>query len=182
MKIKTNTSVFATTNVLKILSFLSEYPNKEFLGNEVQKSVSLSRAGVYIALRELIKQKLVTKTQKGKFLMYGIIYNDPVVRQFKILQNIIFLRPIIEKLKLVSKRIILYGSASRGEDDVNSDLDIFLLSQDPSVVRNVLSSLKLSRKIQWVVKTPSEFADFQKNEKVYWQEVNMGIVLWEDKK
>jgi predicted nucleotidyltransferase len=177
---KTKADIFNTTNVLKVLSFLVENPGKQLLGGEIQKVTHISRAGVYIALRELIKQKFVSKQRKGKFLIYSVIYNDPVIRQFKVLKNTLLLRPLISKLEPFSKKIILYGSASRGEDDPKSDIDLFVLSKDTQQVKEVLSKVRIRRKLQAVVKTPSEFADLQEKEKDFYREVNKGIMLWQE--
>ena len=113
--------------------------------------------------------------------MYSLLYDEPVIKQFKVMRNIQFLRPIIEKLKHSSKKIILYGSVSRGEDDPKSDIDLFILAKDPEAVKSIISGLKTKRKIQSVIKSPSELADFKDKEKVYYDEVNRGITLWEEK-
>lgn len=157
-----------------------ENPGGEFLGSEIQKATSISRAGVYIALRELIRQGLVFKTQKGKFLIYYVAYNDPVIRQFKIMKNIISLRPVISRLKSLSKKIILYGSSSRGEDSANSDIDLFVLSGNPDAIKNIFASIKMKRKLQAVIKSPSEWADLKDKDKVFYDEVDRGIILWEE--
>lgn len=175
------TDIFSATNSLKIVSFLAENAGKEFLGSEIQKATKLSRAGVYIALRELIKQKLVSKTQRGKFLVYYVVYDDAVIRQFKVLRNVLLLEPVIARLKPLSKKIILYGSASRGEDSPDSDMDLFMLSKDTEATKEILSSIKIKRKIQAVVKSPSELADLREKEKLFYGEVDRGIVLWEER-
>ena len=123
MNRKDNLDIFTATNALKILSYLAINPGKEFLGSEIQQATALSRGGVYIALRKLIKQKLVCRIQKGKFNVYSIAHNNPIIRQFKLLMNTIFLTDVISKLEPLSKKIILYGSAARGEDNANSDID-----------------------------------------------------------
>lgn len=181
MKKKNNGDIFNATSTLKILSFLVENPGKEFLGSEIQKAVSISRAGVYIVLRELTKQKLVTKIKKGKFLMYSVLYNEPILKQFKVMRNTQYLQPFIKKLKNHSKKIVLYGSASRGEDDSASDIDLFILANNPDAVKDIIAKAKAKRKIQAIIKAPSELAQFQEKEKVYLEEINRGITLWEEK-
>ncbi len=211
MKKRNNGDIFTATSTLKILSFLVENPGREFLGSEIQKAVSISRAGVYIALRELTRQKLVTKIKKGKFLMYSVLYEEPILKQFKVMRNTQYLKPLIEKLKNHSKKIVLYGSASRGEDDPKSDIDLFILTSNPDAVKdiiakaigqkghglanliakaigqkghglaNLIAKAKAKRKMQAIIKTPSELAQFQEKEKVYSEEVNRGITLWEKK-
>lgn len=174
-------NIFSSTNSLKILSFLSENPGREFLGSEIQKGTALSRAGVYIGLRELLKHRLVSKIHRGKFFMYQAVYDNPVIRQFKVLRNILLLEKIVARLKGLSKKIILFGNAGRGEDDVKSDIDLFVLAKDPSGVRSSLDGIKLKRKIQAVINSPSEFSDLQRKDAVFLAEVNRGIALWEEK-
>lgn len=178
---KYNPDIFRATNTLRILSFLAENPGKEFLGSQIQRALSISRAGVYIALKELVKQKLVIKNQKGKFLMYSAVYDEPLLKQFKVLLNIQKLRALVEKLKKHTKKIILYGSSSRGEDSSESDIDLFILAKDPLLVKTIISQTKTKRRIQAIIKSPSELAEFQEKEKVYYEEVKTGIVIWEEK-
>jgi len=173
--------IFGATNSLKVLSYLAEHPGTEFLCGEIQKAISISRAGVYIALGELVRQNLVSKARKGKLLFYSIIYDDSAIKQFKVLKNVLALRPLVAKLKPLSIKIILYGSTGRGESDPTSDIDLFILSQDPEAAKKAVSSLKTKQKIQFVIKTPSELPDFERREKVYYAEVDRGITLWEKK-
>lgn len=181
MKRQKTIDVFGATNSLKVLSYLAENPGKEFLCSEIQKAISISRAGAYIALGELIRQNLVSKSRKGKILFYSIIYNDSAIKQFKVLKNVLALRPLVAKLKPLSKKVILYGSTGRGENDPSSDIDLFILSQEPEAVNKTIASIKTKQKIQSVIKTPSEFSDFRKKEKTYYAEVDRGITLWEEK-
>jgi len=181
MRKKSEKDIFGSTNALRVLSFLVENPGKDFLGSEIQKDTSLSRAGVYFALCDLVKQKLVSKAQKGKFSLYAVAYSDPIVQQFKVLRNIVSLNPVIYKLRLSSKKIVLYGSASRGEDFADSDMDLFVVSKDPAASKKAISSVKTKRKIQAVIKTPSELSMFEEKNRTFHEEVRRGITLWEEK-
>ncbi|NQU74521.1 MAG: nucleotidyltransferase domain-containing protein [Candidatus Omnitrophica bacterium] len=180
MKKKKTGSIFNATNSQKVLDFLASNPGKEYLSSEIQKATFISRAGAYFALKELSKEGLVSKQKKGKFLLYSIIYNDSAIKQFKVLQNVLILRPLVSKLKPSSKKIVLYGSASRGENDPSSDIDLFILSKEPDETKKIISSVKTKKKMQTVIKTPAELADFKKDEKVYYSEVERGVTLWEE--
>jgi predicted nucleotidyltransferase len=173
--------IFGATNSLKVLSYLAQHPDKEFLNSEIQKAILASRAGVYFTLRDLVRQGLVSQERRGKFLFYRIVYNDVAIKQFKILKNVLALRSIVSKLKSSARKIILYGSYSRGENDSTSDIDLFILSKDPQVTKEVISSIKTKQKIQAVIKSSSELAGFKEGEKVFMQEVERGVVLWEGK-
>lgn len=179
MKKKKAKGIFNVTNSQKVLDFLASNPGKEFFPSEIRKATSISRAGVYFSLKELAKEGLVSKRKKGNAVLYSIIYNDSAIKQFKVLQNVLMLRPLVSRLKPLSKKVILYGSASRGENDPSSDIDLFILSKEPDAAKKAVSSIKSRQKIQIVIKTPSELADFKKDEKTYYNEVERGIVLWE---
>jgi len=173
--------IFGATNSLKVLSYLAQHPGKEFLNSEIQKAVSASRIGVYITLKDLARQGLASQEKRGKFLFYRIVYDDVAIKQFKVLKNVLALRSIISKLKPSSRKITLYGSYSRGENDSASDIDLFIISKDPQATKETISSIKTKQKIQAVIKSSSELAGFKEGEKVFMQEVERGIVLWEEK-
>lgn len=173
--------IFAATNSLKVLSYLAQDPSKELLVSEIQKATLASRAGVYFALKELMRQGLVSQERRGKVIFYRIVYDDAAIKQFKILKNVFSLRSIVAKLKPFSRKIVLYGSYSRGENDHSSDIDLFILSKDPEASKEAVSSIKTKQKIQAVIKTAAEMTSFKESEKVFMQEVERGIVLWEGK-
>jgi len=177
---KGKNSIFNVTNSQKVLDFLASNPGKDFLASEIKKATSISRSGVYFSLKELAQEKLVSKNKKGNIVLYSITYNNTAVKQFKILQNVLMLRSLVSKLRFSSKKILLYGSFSRGENSPTSDIDLFILSKDPEETRKIISSIKTRQKIQAIIKTPSEFADFKRSEKVYYAEVERGIILWEE--
>lgn len=181
MKKKKGNNLFISTNAQKVLSFLAEKPDKDFFAKEIQRATKVSKAGVYFAIADLIKLGLVVKKGKGRFLLYSLNYEDPIIKQFKVLKNILLLRQVISELKKISKKIILFGSASTGDDTSESDIDLFIITSEPQAVKEVISSLKIKRKIQAVVKTPTDIAEFKVKEQVFWNEVERGIILWEQK-
>jgi predicted nucleotidyltransferase len=172
-------NIFTATNPLRVLAFLSANSDKEFFGSEIQKSLKLSRMGVYLALCILVKEKLILRFKKGKFLAYTVNRNHPVANQFKVLSYVVELFPLVERLRVVSKKIILYGSMSRGEDTSDSDLDLFILTADPEEAEKKIPKHCAGRKVQAVIKTPCDWVEFKDKEPVFYEEVNRGIVLWE---
>ena len=87
--------------------------------------------------------------------------------------------PLVERLRIFSKKIVLYGSVSRGEDTSDSDLDLFVLTADPEAAAKGIPQQWAGHKIQAVVKTPADWAEFKDKEPVFYEEVSRGIVLWE---
>jgi predicted nucleotidyltransferase len=181
MNKKLTKSIFSSTNSLKVLSFLAKNPGQEFLSSEIQHATSISRAGAYLALQDLLRKRLIIRTEKGRFHLYTVNYENPTVRQFKVLLNTLLLEPIISKMQPLAVRIILFGSASRGEDIYSSDMDLFILSKDPEKTKELCSSFKSDRRIQPIILSPAEMPDFRDSEKTFFDEIEKGIVLWEEK-
>ena len=173
--------IVGLTNSQRVLSFLVEDFRKEFLASEIQKATGLSKAGVYRALDELICRELIRKHERGRFVLYAALADDCAVRQFKVLKTVLWLKALIQKLKTSSRKIILFGSASRGEDYKDSDLDLLIVSRDPEVTQKAVLNLKSSRKIQPVIKTSTQMAQMEDKNKEFFSEINSGIVLWEER-
>ena len=98
------------------------------------------------------------------------------------LKTVIELNPFIEKLEESTKKIILYGSASRGEDRPESDIDLAILANDQEHdgIKDEISKFKSKKKINAELFTPVKFMELEKKDRVYYLEVDRGIVLWEE--
>jgi predicted nucleotidyltransferase len=180
MRKKTATDIFIPSNSLRVLSFLADNPGREYLSSEILGPTSMSRAGVYLALQELVARGLAVRKEKGRFHLYSIDYAHPMVKQFKVLRNAVLLEPLLSRLRPATIKVILFGSASRGEDSSSSDIDIFVLTRDPEIIRELITSFSCRRTIQPVIVVPAQWAVFREKEKVFYGEIDRGIVLWEE--
>ena len=171
-------NIFSQTNQQKILFFLIKSPNQLYLEREIQKTIKISKAGVNFSLRDLRKKKLVSRQRRGNTYFYKVDYSDPIIKQLKILQNVISLKPLIEKIKEEAIEIILFGSSSRGEDLLESDLDLFILANDKLLIKETIKNYKIEKRIQMIIKTPSEFLKLEKKDKVFYKEIKLGIMLY----
>ena len=172
-------SIIENTVLTKVLSFLSEYPNEAYTGTELAEKLGKTRMAIFLSLTTLAKEGLIERESRGKVYLYKIISENPIVKQFKVLKNILMLEPLIKKLKGVSKKIVLYGSASRGEDTAKSDIDLLVISNNIDFVKKQMQEFKFKRKIEAKVFTPSGLADLKSKEKVFYEEIDRGITLWE---
>lgn len=173
--------IFFSTNTQKVLSFLARRPNQSLMASEIMKATEISKAGVNIALRELLKVGFVGRNIKGRTHLYQINYHNPLVKQFKVVENIIELYPLIKKLNRVAwqiKQVILFGSTARGEDYQDSDIDLFILTHNKEEVRKIMLSTNL-KSVKPIIKTPAEFAALEKKDPTFYHEVTRGITLWE---
>jgi predicted nucleotidyltransferase len=172
--------IISFSNTQKVFSFLVEDAHKEFLASEIQKAADLSKAGVYRALDELVSRELVKKQERWRFVLYSAAANDCVVRQFKVLKTVIALKGPVQKLRASSRKVVLFGSAARGEDYKDSDLDLLIVAKDPEAAQGIVSNFKSGRKIQPVIKTSVQLSEMEAGSREFFNEINSGIVLWEE--
>lgn len=169
------------TNCQKVLSFLIRNPDKEYYDRQISKLTGVSRAGTNFALRDLAKENLILREKRGRMYFYKAPSNDILIKYLKVLQNIVSLRNLIKKLKKFSLRIVLYGSAAKGENNAESDIDIFILTRAPDEVEKTIFLDILREKIRYVAHTPNDFIKSKKNNPTFYDEVEKGIILWEEK-
>jgi len=168
-----------STNPQKILSFLIRHPDEEFFDRQVSKLTGISRAGTNFALRNLAKEGLILRQKRGRMYFYKAQSNDTLIKYLKITQNIAFLYPLVKKIKGLSLRITLYGSARNGENTPQSDIDLFILTRNTQKVKDIIFKSKLREKLQCIINTPNDFVKLKVKNKTFYKEIESGITLWE---
>src|SRR4030042_5876938 len=172
------------TNSQKVLSLLAKFSDQEFYERQVARKLGISYGSANRALNELFSSGAVSRRQEGKMYFYSIDSSNGVFTQFKKMVNLMLVEPLVEELKKVSNRIVLYGSCALGTDTSESDLDLFVVSNRKEDVSNAISNFKFPRgyeniHIQTVIKTPVELLEAEEPERAFIEEVERGIVLWE---
>lgn len=169
------------TSHQKILSFLFNHPSRSFMEKEIVKATKISKSAVNEALKELAKDKLVLQEKKGRMSLYSADLDDPVIRRLKSTENVSLLKPLVEQLKKLSRKIILFGSFADGTNIEESDIDLFVLSDQLENVQRIIQKSPLAEKTQPVIKKPAEFISLDKKKPLFYQEIERGIILWEAK-
>lgn len=112
--------VFSTIKRISILSKVI-YSTAPLTVNRVARELSLSKGLVSKYFDMLVKEKILAKN-KNKF----VITTNPITKALKILLNIAkFDSRLFKKYEYV-KAVGLYGSSSRGLNDENSDIDLWI--------------------------------------------------------
>lgn len=173
--------ILFTTNPQKVLEFLTQAPGEEYLSKEIQIATKISKAGTNFALNDLVSADFVKRKKRGKMHLYTVNYGHPVVKQLKILKVIIFLDPLLKKIKKQSKKIILYGSSSRGENTKDSDTDLFIVTNFFQEVEKIVKNSYKGRGVQLITRTPLKYVEMEKTDPTFYTEIERGIVLWEEK-
>jgi predicted nucleotidyltransferase len=176
--------VIITTVNQRILQFLAKYSDKEFHEREIARRVGVASGSANRALNELHVLGVVKQRPEWRMLFYSVDSSNPVIVEIKKLINILLLEPLVEKLKNITNRIILYGSCAQGTDNSKSDMDIFIVSRNRDDVNRIIECFRFPRgyeeiHIQMIIKNPVELLKAGESEQVFLSEVERGITLWE---
>ncbi len=172
------------TNHQKVLSFLAKFSDKESYEREIARKIGISYGSANKVLNDLYSNGLLKRRREGRMYFYSINKKNVMLKPFKILNNIILLQPLIKKLKRLTKKIVLYGSCAEGTDNSESDIDLFIISEQKRKALQIIKNYSFKKgfkdiKIQPVIQTPIELLESEKGDKEFLSLVREGIVLWE---
>ncbi|MBU0471109.1 MAG: nucleotidyltransferase domain-containing protein [Nanoarchaeota archaeon] len=122
-------------NIYKVLEIFFDDPLPEGIGfqlREIGRKIKLAPKSVKLYLKELEKEKLIIK-KEHRIHKYPVYYANRDNNYFKFLKRLNIIRRIKESglldyldEKCMPDVIILFGSASKGEDVKGSDIDFYL--------------------------------------------------------
>ena len=170
--------LFATSHA-QVFRFLARNIGQSFYEREIVENTGVSRSAVNLAANALYEAGFLRRERRGRMNFYTANDRHPFVRQFKILDTIALLEPLLTQLHPLSRRIVLFGSCAQGTDAVDSDVDLFVLTSDRSRVMALISHNRLERPVQPVVVSNQELATLKQNDSAFYEQVQRGIVLWE---
>jgi len=172
---------FITPTVITLLELFMKEPTQQFHEREVVRRTTVSKGSANKILRMLASIGILDKENKGKMVFYNLNLQDPVARQFKILENVYLLRNLTHSVRNNAKKVILFGSCAQGTDAETSDIDIFVLTDEKGLVRRKISELnrKPGRRISPVVVDANEFVKLRNGDRALYENIERGFVLWQ---
>src|SRR3972149_4988646 len=140
---------FITSKSLHVLHFLLSDPSGQFYEREIARQTNVSIGAVNQFLREFHKIGLVDVQKRGKINLYKADLKNPASRQFKVLFNVLALNDLVDEIKQISDRVVLFGSCAEGTDVKDSDIDMFILTSDPETAHREVTRYekKMDRRI-----------------------------------
>jgi len=113
-----------------------DYPTRHFQLREICRLLKMGMPSVRSHVRKLERQDFVRKEKRGVYESYVSTRND-LFKLYK--RNDVLLRlhdsGLVSFLadKFVPSTIVLFGSASRGEDVEDSDMDLLVIAREKKV-------------------------------------------------
>ncbi|MDD4717665.1 MAG: nucleotidyltransferase domain-containing protein [Eubacteriales bacterium] len=168
-------------NPMLILSYLSKNSGARNISSHIAKELDLSVGSVHQILKDFESQGLVDSTRYGKTIVYDIDRKSPLIKAFRVFDNLVKMDPLFLSIKEISRKIVLFGSCARGEDDYNSDIDILVITDPDNKERvfDTISGYKSEREIRSIVLDTVELMEMESNDRVFYDEIMKGIEVWE---
>ena len=99
-----------STNHQKILNFFVLYPGASFYEREIARKINLGPSSTHYVLTRLYREGVIQRKQNGRMYFYSVDKTNPYIKEFNVLANLLLIEPLVEKLKRLSHKIILFGS------------------------------------------------------------------------
>lgn len=160
----------------RIIELLALNPQREYYGAEIARAVKCSKGSASGILARFLVQKIIKSRSVGNLKFYQV-NPCPFIVNYKISLTIKRLDAVVEKLKKISTMIILFGSTARGEQTIESDIDLFVISKNKELVVDVIKNSKLRNIIKPIIKTNSEWAEMEVKDPEFFNEIKRGINL-----
>lgn len=166
---------------MAIIEVLGNDPETRFHVRAVAERAKVSVGAASMVLRGLERSGLLTVEEEGNMKFYQYDLSDPVARQWKVLFNTTRLRPLAEALKEETERVILFGSTAEGTDTRDSDVDLFVLTQNEPLVKQILRDFrrKYSRQLSPLIMNAVGYSRLRRHDPSLYENISRGRVLWE---
>lgn len=175
-KVKLSGVIFSAKcfQLLRVLLYKSgiKMYQKEIIGQS-----ALSPNTAIPLLDQLVNHGIMTENTIAGTRFYSINEENPVLKQLKILVNV---SDIYELARDIPGDIELYlfGSAARGEDTADSDIDLLVLANVNTGERSKLRERikerlagALNREVNPVIFTPIEYSNLYNKEKAFYESI-----------
>ena len=162
---------------LSTLIRLARSPGKEFYLRELVSEMNASLGGLQKVLKDLERKKLLESRKSGRNIHYRAIEGHPAITNLKVAVNILELEPLISELRGHCVKAYLFGSCATGEDTMESDVDMLIITEEPDVVRRLVKKVESSRTIKPIVHRPHEHMKAREKDPAFYENVEKGILL-----
>ena len=90
----------------------------------------MGKSSVSRALKALKSYGFIKYTQRGKSIFCEVDRRSPALAKIRVALNLIEIQPKLTALRKIAKKIVLYGSCSKGTDTHESDIDLLVITPD----------------------------------------------------
>jgi predicted nucleotidyltransferase len=167
---------------LSILLFLGRRYHEGFYVRELSRALDMGVGTASESLRELSEAGLVNREEKGRIVVYQAEMKSLLLRELKVCFTLLELNTLVFQMRDFASRIILFGSCARGEDTVESDVDLFIETSRKREVSDFIASFQrdFDREISPIILSPREFMSLKQKDRALYERIMNGKILLEE--
>ncbi|MDO8963512.1 MAG: nucleotidyltransferase domain-containing protein [Coriobacteriia bacterium] len=147
-----------------------------FTEAEVRSALGIPKTTAHIALSGLVREGLAHVERVGRTGRFSVDPADPLMRTLKTARAIRKAQWAIEPVRDRIELAVLFGSASRGEDRRDSDVDLLVVTEE---YESVLTALAEHPWLQPVIMTAAKHMTLIAENGTFARETARGITVWE---
>ena len=169
--------ILTSAKSFKLLKVMFNKPGYEMYQKEIINESGLSPNTAVPLLNKLTSYGIIRENTIAGTKFYSIVKENPVLKQYKIFINVSNIYELTRDFPQ-NVEIYLFGSAARGEDYENSDIDILIVANGN---KDLLSKLKeeikdrltisLNREVNPIVYAPIEYSNLYNKEKAFYDSI-----------
>jgi predicted nucleotidyltransferase len=131
-------------------------------------------------LNNFVSYGLVSERKKGKWILYTLDRTNPVVKEYKIFTSVAKLYEVIRTFQIKQDlqgpdaEIYLFGSAARGEDNEDSDIDLLIIGQiDDNTLVELKESVKdkMKKDVNIIAYPRAGYSDLYRSDKAFFDNI-----------
>ncbi len=166
--------IIATGGCIQILEPFLYQPGVEMYQSELIKKTGVPLNRALKLLKQLVDHGILQGTEKAGCMFYRASFENPVLKQLKLLNIVSKLFDLTRDFSDKNIEVYLFGSAAKGEDTENSDIDLLIIADtDKTVVNKLLDRLMtgLPREVSPVVYSSLEYANLYNKDKAFYESI-----------
>jgi len=174
-------NIFIKTAEQKILSLFAMNPGVAFYTRQIVKKLKMSLGTTHASLQSLEKLNFLRSQLVGKTKIFELDIQGPTIQAFRVFNTILILEPLVDELKEISRRIVLYGSYSKGIFSKDSDLDLLVVAENKKQASNLIDQAKRKTglDIRPLIMNQLEWTKLEQTSPEFFDEIGHGIILSE---
>jgi len=173
--------LFIGTPEQKILSLFAMNPGVAFYTRQIAKKLEMSLGTTHASLQSLQKMDILSSQMIGKTKVFELDIQGPIIQSFRVFNTILILEPFIDRLKEISRRIVLYGSYAKGTFSKENDLDLLAVAENKNQASKLIEEAKRKTglDIRPLIMNQLEWMKIEQTSPEFFDEISHGIILWE---
>ncbi|MCJ7679354.1 MAG: nucleotidyltransferase domain-containing protein, partial [Candidatus Aminicenantes bacterium] len=148
---------------------------------KITRLLNISLGTAHHALLSLEQNGVLSSYTQGRTKLYDLNVSHPAFDAFKLLNVLFLLNPLIDELKTISSRIILFGSYSRGTFTSQSDCEMFIITENTKNVLVQIEQFAVRTKLSFrpVIRSEDNRKELEKEDPFVFGQINRGFTLWD---